>query len=158
MRWILVAVLCVVSCSKSPSSGSSGPSKITVVESGNEKNKVNVEMAVPSAWHADSSRPTSWKMDGAFMLSLVLVDAGGDDSKARLDRVIKMQFDKDAKVTRNDYPDGRAWIWETQPNGGIHARMFVPSANGVLMGVAMLDDKTKLDGVKAAFETIKIVP
>jgi hypothetical protein len=163
MRWILVVALLISSCSSKSNSGSgsaaaSAASKFTLVEQGNEANKVNVEMAVPAAWQVDASQPRAWKMDGAYMLALVLVDAGGDDNASRLDRVIKMQFDKDAKVTRNDYPDGRAFIWETQPNGKLHARMFVPSAKGIVMGVAMGLDKTKLDGVKAAFETLKIVP
>jgi hypothetical protein len=161
MRWFLVALVFVIACnskSSSSSSGAAAPSKLTLVEQGNETNKVNVEMAVPAGWQPDSSHPASWKIDGAFMLELVVIDPGGKDNASRLDHAIRMQFDKDAKVTRNDYPDGRAWIWETQPNGNLHARMFVPYAGGVVMGVAILTDKTKLDGVKAAFETLKVVP
>lgn len=155
MRWFLLALVFVVGCSKS--SSSSGPTKFTLTDV-DPKNKVNVEMVVPSSWKPDPSEPASFKMDGAFMLSLVFIDAGGTDNASRLDRVIKMQFDKDAKVTRNDYPDGRAWIWEPQQEGRVHARMFIPTSHGVVMGVSMLDDKSKLDGVKAAFETIKVVP
>lgn len=158
MRWFLVALLFVISCSKSSSSssGSSGPSKLTLVDN-DPSNKVNVEMVVPASWHADS-QPNSWKMEGAYMLTLVFIDLGGTDNASRLAHAINAQFDKDAKVTRNDYPDGRAWIWETQPNGHFHARMFIPTPHGVVMGVALFDDKSKLDGIKAAFETIKVVP
>ena len=155
MRWFLVALVFVLSCSKSSSSGSSGPSKFTLADS-DPTNKVNVEMAVPGSWTADSSMPASFKMDGAAMLALVYVDAGGKDTADRVQHVIKMQYENPTAPTLQDYPDGRVWI--AQPDGDhIHARMFVPGPKGIVMGVAMLTDKSKLDGVKAAFETIKIV-
>src|SRR3569623_551744 len=126
MRWFLVALVFVLSCSKSSSSGSGAPSKFTLVD--DQSNKVNVEMVVPGSWQPDSSLPAS----------------------------IKMQYENPTAPTRQDYPDGRVWI--AQPDGDrIHARMFVPGPKGVVMGFAMLTDKSKLDGVKAAFDTLKIV-
>jgi len=154
MRWFLVALVFVLSCSKSSSSGSGAPSKFTLVD--DPSNKVNVEMVVPGSWQTDSSMPASFKMDGAAILSLVYVDAGGKDTADRVQRVIKMQYENPTAPTRQDYPDGRVWI--AQPDGDrIHARMFVPGPKGVVMGFAMLTDKSKLDGVKAAFDTLKIV-
>lgn len=67
-----------------------------------------------------------------------------------------MQFGDMADATRNDYPDGRVWISQPQQNGNVHARMFVAYENGVAMGIAVLSDKSKLDGVKAAFETLRV--
>ena len=131
-------------------------SKFTLAEAGNESNKVTVEFAVPASWSPSSSGPQpSWKADGAAMLQLVVANAGGDDNATRIANVAKMQFEDQPAPTRTDYPDGRVWM--TQPDGNrIHARMFVPYAGGVVMGFAMLTDKSKLDGVKAAFETLKI--
>lgn len=136
------------------SSGKAGMSKFTVTEAGDDSNKVNVEFAVPSSWQTDSAGPApSWKMDGARMLSLATISPRGSDNAARVDKAIKQQDLADG--TRNDYPDGRVFV--SKPDGAnIHARMFVPYAGGVLMGIAVLSDKSKLDGVKAAFETIKI--
>lgn len=131
-------------------------SKFTLAEAGNESNKVTVEFAVPASWSPSTSGPQpSWKTEGASMLQLVTVDAGGKDNATRIANAAKMQFENDPPPTRTEYPDGRVWM--TQPDGNrIHARMFVPYPGGVVMGFAMLTDKSKLDGVKAAFETIKI--
>lgn len=175
MRWILLVALVVVSCksksasdkggaSSSSSSGAAesssakgGVSKFTLVEAGDDTNKVNVEMAVPSSWKVDDSIKggPSWKLDGARMLSLVTISTGGHDAATRLDKAIKMQDLADG--ARTDYPDGRAWVTK-QDGANVHSRMFIPYAGGVVMGVSLLADKSKLDGVKAAFETLKVVP
>lgn len=173
MRWFLVVALFAISCNSKKSaskgagssatptttatSGKADMSKFTLAEDGNESNKVTVELAVPSSWQADPSEPASWKTDGALGISITNVSTGGSDNAARLEQGIKMQFGDMAGATRNDYPDGRAWVTKTQPNGNLHARMFIPYAGGVVMGIAMLRDKAKADSVKAAFETMKIV-
>ncbi len=131
-------------------------SKFTLTVVG-EDSKVNVELAVPGSWSSDAPDPPSWKMDGARMLSLAAVSSGGSDNASRVDKAIKMQYADLGGAARNDYPDGRVWI--AHPEGAnVHARMFVPYPDGVVMGVAMLSDASKVDGVKAAFETLKIAP
>jgi hypothetical protein len=130
-------------------------SKFTLSEAGDDSNKVTVELTVPGNWQSAGDNPPSWKMDGARMLSLAVVDPGGNDNAARVQDTIKMQYDDLTGATRNDYPDGRVWI--AQKEGAmVHARMFVPYAKGVVMGIAMLSDASKVDGAKAAFETLKI--
>jgi len=120
-----------------------------------EDSKVNVELAVPAGWSSAAADPPSWKMDGARMLSLAAVSPGGSDNASRVEKAIKMQYDDLGGAARAEYPDGRVWI--AHPEGAnVHARMFVPYAGGVVMGVAMLSDASKVDGVKAAFETLKI--
>ena len=122
-----------------------------------EDHKVNVELAVPGGWSTDAADPPSWKLDGARLLSLAAVSPGGRDDASRVAAAIKMQYADLAGAVRADYPDGRVWI--AHPEGAnVHARMFVPYAGGVVMGVAMLSDASKVDGVKAAFETLKIAP
>ncbi len=157
MRWLLVMALLVFGC-HSGSKSSAGPTKVTLTDVSDPTNKVDVQLDVPASWTRDeSSRDVSWKMDGAWMLSLVTIDPGGKDTATRLEKAMKMQYEDLTKVKRQDYPDGRVWIAET--NGTkVHARMFIPYPKGVVMGVAMLTDASKLDGVKAAFETLKIVP
>ncbi len=174
MRWFLLVALVAFSCkSKSASdksgaassggatttetsSGKAAMSKFTLAEAGNESNKVTVEFAVPASWSKDPSGPQpSWKTDGAVTLTLVTVDAGGSNDAERIAHAAKMQFEDQPAPTRTEYPDGRVFM--TQPDGNrTHARMFVPYPGGVVMGFAMLTDKSKLDGVKAAFETIKV--
>ena len=131
-------------------------SKFTLSEAGDDKNKVTVELAVPSSWQAGAGDANpSWKMDGARRLSLATVGPSGSDAAASIEQAIKMNFDDPATATRNTYPDGRVWV--TEPDGAnLHARMFVPYAGGVAMGIALLSDKSKLDSVKAVFETMKI--
>jgi hypothetical protein len=122
-----------------------------------EDSKVNVEFAVPGGWTSSAADPPSWKMDGARLLSLAAVSPGGNDSTSRVAKAIKMQYADLAGAARAEYPDGRVWI--AHPEGqNVHARMFVPCAAGVVMGVAMLSDASKVDGVKAAFETLKLAP
>lgn len=131
-------------------------SKFALTVAGDDS-KVNVELAVPDGWSTDAAAPPSWKMAGARMLSLAAVSPGGRDDASRVDKAIKMQYGDLGGAARTDYPDGRVWI--AHPEGAnVHARMFVPYAGGVVMGVAMLSDASKVDGVKAAFETLKILP
>lgn len=132
-------------------------SRFALTELGDDNNKVTVELAVPSSWQpgdADAHNP-SWKMDGARNLALATVGPRGSDAAARVEEAIKMNFDDPATATRNTYPDGRVWV--TEPDGAnLHARMFVPYAGGVVMGIALLSDKSKVDSVKAVYETLKI--
>ena len=132
-------------------------SKFTLTEAGDDTNKVTVELAVPAQWRTNSETPPSWKIDGARRLALAVVGPGGSDNAERVASAIKMQFSDLAGAARQDYPDGRVWI--AQPEGAnVHARMFVPYEGGVAMGIAMLSDASKVEGVKAAFETLKIAP
>lgn len=132
-------------------------SKFMLSEAGDDNNKVTVELAVPGDWQAgpaDAHDP-SWKMDGAKRLALATVGPSGSDDAARIEKTIKMNFDDPKTATRATYPDGRVWVTEAD-GANLHARMFVPYAGGVAMGIALLSDKSKLDSVKAVFETMKI--
>jgi len=132
-------------------------SKITLSEAGDDNNKVTVELGVPASWQAgpaDEHNP-SWTMDGAKRLALATVGPRGSDDATRVEKAIKMNFDDPATATRAPYPDGRVWVTE-QEGANLHARMFVPYPGGVAMGIALLSDKSKLDSVKAVFETMKI--
>jgi hypothetical protein len=130
-------------------------SKFTLSEAGDDSNKVTVELTVPGNWQSAGDNPPSWKMDGARSLSLTAIGPSGSDDAARVQKAIKLQYDDLTGATRNDYPDGRVWI--AQKDGAmVHARMFVPYPTGVVMGIAMLSDESKVDSAKAAFETLKI--
>lgn len=124
----------------------------TLTEAGDDTNKATVELVVPSSWQPDAG-PASWKMAGARMLSVALVSPRGSSDAARVEKAIKLQDLADG--TRSAYPDGRVWVAK-QDGANLHARMFVPYPGGVAMGIAVLSDASKLDAVKAAFETLKI--
>ena len=167
MRWLLVvASVAAISCKAKASEPSGGApsstevspdkaaaSKFTLTEAGDETNKVTVELVVPSTWRAAPA--ATFTADGAVMLSLANVSATGSDAASRVEKAIKRQFEDVASATRKDYPDGRVWFAQPQ-NENVHARMFVPYAGGVVMGIAVLSDKAKLEGVRSTFETLTI--
>lgn len=120
---------------------------------------VDVELAVPSGWSPDGSVPDpAWKRDGALMLSLAAIAPSGSDDEVRVRKAIRMQYDDVGADERTDLPDGRVWIAHREGDN-LHARMFVPYAGGVVMGVAILgpDGASALPEVRAAFDTLKIV-
>jgi hypothetical protein len=170
-RWVFIAALGAACGNSSPSAPAAGSAVSAPVSAASgkghmssfaltvvgEDSKVNVNLAVPDSWTAAAADPPSWKMDGARMLSLAAVSPGGSDNASRVEKAIKMQFADLGGIARADYPDGRVWI--AHPEGAnVHARMFVPYAKGVVMGVAMLSDASKVDAVKAVFETLKLAP
>lgn len=122
--------------------------------------EVTVQFSPPASWatHALFSRPgkPAWKLEGARMLSLVAIDTRGDDDAARVEAGIAQQFSDLSTVERTELPGGRVWTVRKEDDGGVHARLFVPFAQGVVMGVAQLDGTDALAGVKAAFETITL--
>ena len=122
--------------------------------------KVRVSMELPESWR-DSVGPDgapSFTAPGLAgqKFGLAAAAADGEDPAARIEQVFKWQYEDGAGVTRAPLPDGR--LWASRVEGRItHARMFVPVAGGVVMGVAMLRDLTaaQLAEVRAAFETLR---
>jgi hypothetical protein len=122
---------------------------------------VTVEIAIPPAWTADPiATPDApmWKLAGARLLSLVAISPRGDDDATRVGKAIKMQYDDLTGAERVDLPDGRVWI-SARDGENQHARLFVPFADGVVMGVAILEVESagQLPAIRAVFDTIKIV-
>jgi hypothetical protein len=118
---------------------------------------VTVELAVPAGWKlTPTADGPQWGFDGALMLLLTAVSPRGDDDAARVDRAIQNQYREVAPGERTDLSGGRAWV-QRKDGDNVHARMFVPYAGGVVMGVAVLDagGAKRLSEVKAAFETIE---
>jgi|GEM_PF-3097485 len=123
---------------------------------------VTVELTVPAGWAADATNSSSagpaWTLPGARTLSLLAISPRGDDDATRVGKAIRMQFSDLADGDRAELAAGRVWVAH-QDGDNIHARIFVPFAAGVVMGVAVLSEDAagKLPEIKAAFETIAIV-
>lgn len=118
---------------------------------------VTVEFAVPAGWSPDTSgSDPAWQRAGALLLSVVAVSPSGDD-EVRMRKAIRMQYGEVADGERTDLGDGRVWI-ARQEGENLHARMFVPYAGGVVMGVAILgpDGAGALSEVRAAYDTLRV--
>lgn len=117
---------------------------------------VTVDFAVPAGWKPDpAGPPASWQVAGVPMVMLAAVSPLGDDEAARLARAISMQYGDGAGAERAELSGGRVWM--ARPDGdNLHARLFVPYANGVVMGVAFVSPGGPLAAIRAAFETIRV--
>lgn len=118
---------------------------------------VSVELAVPTGWDLTSTPDgPQWRFDGALNVLITAVSPRGDDDAERIARAAKAQYGDVADGERTELSGGRVWI-ERREGENVHARMFVPYAGGVVMGVAILGEggAGKLAEVKQAFETIQ---
>lgn len=122
------------------------------------ESRVSVAISVPASWEADALSKDDaplWKSGSSRQLSLNAVAPRGDDDATRITKAMKMQFDDAGSVERAELSGGRVWAVE-RSGGSVHARLFVPFAGGVVMGVAMLSDDAQLAEVKSVFETIQV--
>ena len=122
---------------------------------------VTVALAVPAGWKPDTSSAApdgpSWNAPGSRLLMLAAVSPGGDDAEVRMRKAIRMQYGDADGAERVELGGGRVWVVRTEGDN-LHARMFVPYAHGVVMGVAMMaaDARARLPDIRAAFETLTI--
>ena len=141
------------------SAGEAAMSRFTVDVDGEPP--VPVALVVPADWEPDTSTAAphgpSWKLRGARLLMLAAVSPGGDDDEARMRKAIRMQYGDADGAERRESSGGRVWVVRTEGDN-LHARMFVPYARGVVMGVAMMeaDARARLPDIRAAFETLTI--
>lgn len=123
---------------------------------------VKVQAAIPSSWTVDTSTgdgPT-FKVSGADVkqLTFAAISLNGDNG-ARITKAIKMQYDDTTGAERVELSGGRVWMSAPQGNN-IHARIFVPSPDGVVMGFALVSSASadRLPEIRSAFETLAIAP
>lgn len=148
------------------SSGSSGPSSAPRARTYDlsvlgASEPVRVQVQLPATWkETPGDRGEPWfalpGVDGALLTIAAVSPAGTADE--RMAKAIKLQYGDAAGATRADLPGGRVWIVEHEGSRE-HARMFVPYADGVVMGAAMLEDPdgTRVPAIRAVFDTITIV-
>ena len=122
---------------------------------------ITVELAVPAKWtegEADLAGP-QFKIPGTdtMLLGLAALGLTGDTPAERVAKAIKAQYGDAQDAVRTELSGGRVWVVQTEPV--VHARMFVPFADGVLMGVAILPPRSAdhLPAIRAAFDTLAIV-
>jgi hypothetical protein len=118
---------------------------------------ITVEISIPSTWKEDVDRDgpefTIPGQDGG-MVSLTAIGLSGDTDET-MKKAIALQYGADAKdAQRTDLPGGRVWMVRKERKFQ-HARVFVPFAGGVAMGVALVDD-AQLPAIQKAFETLKL--
>lgn len=145
------------------SGGGGGTRTLTVDVTGSDR-PVTLAVAIPSSWK-DSGSPGNPMfsvpgVDGG-LVSLAALSPSGDTAE-RLAKAIRLQYEaaEAASARREELTGGRVWIEHRGDGGRVHARMFVPFDDGVVMGVAMLTDPdgTRLPAIRAVWETIAVVP
>lgn len=121
---------------------------------------VAVAMAVPPAWGVDPAGP-AFTVPGVAggMVSLAALDLRGDAAE-RMQTAIAMQYGEGERakdVQRTELSGGRVWVERTELRM-VHARMFVPSPRGVVMGVALVPHAAapRLPELRQVFETLTI--
>jgi hypothetical protein len=144
-----------------PSGKESGMQTYTLNSTGGDPIKVTV--ASPSNWTPDTSDADSPSfkvagLEGGDMVSITAISPRAADATERLAKAIRMQFEEGPNVKREDLSDGRAWVSEVNDRNA-HGRIFVPTDDGVVMGVAMLSKEraNQLPEIRKVFETIKVV-
>ena len=170
---LLVAALGVIACesskksepatsSESGSAGgaasSSGEQTFTLTPTGGDM-PVKVTASIPSSWKVSKNGDdVSFNVgNGEAIVGLTAIAPNGDAGE-RLTKAIKAQFGDSANAKREDLPDGRVWVSETDDKNA-HGRMFVPTDDAVVMGLAVLppEQASKLPEMRKVFETIKVV-
>ena len=160
---IFVAIATAVACgsSKSDSVAGKGAMQTFSLTTTGSDTPVKVQASIPSSWTVDtSSDGPAFKISGADVkqLTFTAISLGGDEA-ARVAKAIKMQYDDAAGAERAELSGGRVWMSAPQGNN-IHARIFVPSPDGVVMGFALVASASadRLPEVRRAFETLAVVP
>ena len=118
---------------------------------------VDVSLTVPGSWKQNASDALTPVFDipGLASGSRVTVTAlslTGSPAQ-QMAKAIDLQDLTDGQ--RTDLSGGRAWV-QKKDGEMFHARVFVPYADGVVMGVAMLRDDSKLSEIRTAFETMTV--
>lgn len=165
MRGLVILVLALgVACGSSKSAdraaAASAKRTYTLTALGG-KAPITVELALPTTWierEADPAGP-EFKIPGVdtMLLGLAALSLDGDTPAARVAKAIKAQYGHAPAAVRTELSGDRVWMVDTDPV--VHARMFVPFADGVLMGVVILPPRSAdhLPAIKAAFDTLAVV-
>jgi len=118
---------------------------------------VEVSLAVPGSWQTDTSDPsgpvfTVPGLASGSRVSLAAVELSGS-ADLRMSKAIDMQDLDDGQ--RTELSDGRVWVQQASGTR-VHARVFAPYGDGVVMGVAMLRDGNQLAEIRTVLETMTV--
>ncbi|HEY1017060.1 MAG TPA: hypothetical protein VGE07_30380 [Herpetosiphonaceae bacterium] len=131
-----------------------------------DDSKVTVTAEIPGTW-TETLDPTggpSFTVPGnssQFLIpTIVALHVGDGDDATRLERAMELQYGKGMPdVVSTPLGDGRIWAVRKE-TGMIHARMFIPAPDGVVMAVSMLkpEDEKLLPEIEAVYRTVRVSP
>jgi hypothetical protein len=122
---------------------------------------------IPSSWKEklDAMGSPEFEVPGVEAVkhvAIVMIPCKGDDEKARLEKAISLQYDKDdlAKTKRVDRPDGRVWIVHSRDPQNAQVRMFLPAPHeAIVMCVAFTggeNAQAPIPTLESIFETVRV--
>jgi hypothetical protein len=163
-RWLVIVAIGLVACGASGSAPTPTPTKDTAMRTyklvprnaSSGTPPITVSFAMPGGWKenlSDAMTPV-FEIPGlasGSRVSLTAITLTGSPAQ-QMSKAIELQ--DLAGGQRTDLSGGRVWVQKN--DGMLHARVFVPYAGGVVMGVAMLRDAGKLPEIRAAFETMTV--
>lgn len=168
LGFVMAVLLAGSACSKAADSGSSAASssgKASKVQTykvlpAAAKDPITVEADIPSDWTVSnpSGNGPEIKVPGVDrgMISIAALSLSGTPED-RMKTAISAQYDDAAGAQRTDMPDGRVWMQRVEGTR-LHARLFIPYGDGIVMGVAMIPQAAaeQLPAIRKVFETIKV--
>lgn len=124
---------------------------------------VTVTAEIPAAWTETLSArgAPSFAIPGKTGAPPAITAIGIDrpEAAARLEQAMELQYGAGTpEVTRTPLDGGRVWAVRKEPSV-VHARMFLPTPDGVVMAVAIVKhaEADRLGEIEAAFRTVRVV-
>jgi hypothetical protein len=116
---------------------------------------VNIQLAVPSDWKADTSdnSSTTFTVPGVSgVITMTVVELTGSPED-QMNKAIKNNGL--AEGERTPLSGGRLWI-EAPKGTNRHGRVFAPYPGGVVMASAIIPDPSKMPAIRKVFETLTV--
>lgn len=162
IRFVIAMVVAVGACAKASDTGAPGKAEMHTfkVLPAAATAPLTVEAAIPAGWSIPDPASTSpeLKVPGVDrgLISIAALSLSGTPEE-RMAAAIKAQYEDGAGVERTDLPDGRRWLQRVE-GSRLHARLFIPYGDGVVMGVALIPQAAadQLPAIRKVFETIKV--
>ncbi|HSK04308.1 MAG TPA: hypothetical protein VK932_23805 [Kofleriaceae bacterium] len=124
---------------------------------------VTVTAEIPAAWTETVSAggAPSFAIPGntGTPPTITAIGIARPDDAARIEMAMELQYGTGTPdVTRTPLDGGRVWAVRKEPSV-VHARMFLPTPDGVVMAVAIVKhaEADRLAEIEAAFRTVRVV-
>jgi hypothetical protein len=124
---------------------------------------VTVTAEIPAAWTeiVSAGGAPSFAIPGKTGTppTITAIGIARPDPAARIEQAMELQYGAGTpEVTRTPLDGGRVWAVRKEPSV-VHARMFLPTPDGVVMAGAIVThaEADRLGEIEAAFRTVRVV-